>query len=472
MTVEYGFYNSLNGDRKYDTEDISKMFDGVFHDGVFATFKDGLVVVENAGMKVDVSTGKAWFDHTWTRVDAPETLTLSDADIASDRIDVIVLETDSSESVRANSIKVLEGTPATTPTAPSLTNGTYVNQYPLAEVYVTANVSSVTQADITNKIGTTDCPLASALLDTIDVDALIQQWDAAYNVWITDSQQSVDDWFTDINNWKTTEQSDFESWRTTQQNDFDTWFQAIKDDLSDSVVTTLYSLIYEATSYLQLGSDYTVSGDTISVSTTNDQTQKIFLEIEDVVEGFPIKISRNGASPKPLVSVLGNDIERMDTTYRFFEIYEDVSNFVMVHKANQNFTEPLPINSIVAFSGTSIPVGWAICDGTNGTPNLIDKFIKGGSVSGNTTNPHNHVSIDSGGSHTHGIGYSGSHVHASDPSAYGINVQTNSDEFTAWGGSHTHPGGGSGEHTHSEVSETYGDLKHYKLFFIIKRINI
>jgi hypothetical protein len=33
---------------------------------------------------------------------------------------------------------------------------------------------------------------------------------------------------------------------------------------------------------------------------------------------------------------------------------------------------------IVMWSGTAetIPEGWAICDGTNGTPNLIDKFIK------------------------------------------------------------------------------------------------
>nr|DAV60119.1 MAG TPA: short tail fiber protein [Caudoviricetes sp.] len=29
------------------------------------------------------------------------------------------------------------------------------------------------------------------------------------------------------------------------------------------------------------------------------------------------------------------------------------------------------------FNGASdIPVGWAVCDGTNGTPNLIGKFIK------------------------------------------------------------------------------------------------
>jgi microcystin-dependent protein len=37
----------------------------------------------------------------------------------------------------------------------------------------------------------------------------------------------------------------------------------------------------------------------------------------------------------------------------------------------------IPRGVIVAFSGSDIPQGWALCDGDNGTPNLIDKFILG-----------------------------------------------------------------------------------------------
>ncbi|MCT8343454.1 phage tail protein [Photorhabdus kleinii] len=33
---------------------------------------------------------------------------------------------------------------------------------------------------------------------------------------------------------------------------------------------------------------------------------------------------------------------------------------------------------VMMFSGTSIPSGWALCDGSYGTPNLIDRFIIGG----------------------------------------------------------------------------------------------
>lgn len=37
----------------------------------------------------------------------------------------------------------------------------------------------------------------------------------------------------------------------------------------------------------------------------------------------------------------------------------------------------LPRGTIVAFHGNSIPSGWVLCDGLNGTPNLIDRFIMG-----------------------------------------------------------------------------------------------
>lgn len=59
-------------------------------------------------------------------------------------------------------------------------------------------------------------------------------------------------------------------------------------------------------------------------------------------------------------------------------------------------------NIIVLWSGAivDIPAGWALCDGNNGTPNLVDKFIIG---AGSTYNPG-----DAGGTNVAtdgGIGY-------------------------------------------------------------------
>jgi cytoskeletal protein CcmA (bactofilin family) len=69
----------------------------------------------------------------------------------------------------------------------------------------------------------------------------------------------------------------------------------------------------------------------------------------------------------------------------------------------------LPVGSIVAFSGDleTVDDNWAICDGTNGTPDLRGRFIIGtsgtyaaDSTGGNATHSHT-ITIENGGAHTH-----------------------------------------------------------------------
>ena len=38
MALTYGFYNSKNGDRKYDAVAMSRMFDGIIRDGVISAY--------------------------------------------------------------------------------------------------------------------------------------------------------------------------------------------------------------------------------------------------------------------------------------------------------------------------------------------------------------------------------------------------------------------------------------------------
>lgn len=64
---------------------------------------------------------------------------------------------------------------------------------------------------------------------------------------------------------------------------------------------------------------------------------------------------------------------------------EDNSQIVVTSEWVRRLLKNLiPPGTIVAWSGTGVPSGWALCDGTNGTPNLIDRFIKGGSSNGAT----------------------------------------------------------------------------------------
>lgn len=57
----------------------------------------------------------------------------------------------------------------------------------------------------------------------------------------------------------------------------------------------------------------------------------------------------------------------------------------------------LPVGSIIMYNGLAadIPEGWHICDGTNGTPNLKDKFIKASDTAGGTGG-HNSIKLTRG----------------------------------------------------------------------------
>ncbi len=94
---------------------------------------------------------------------------------------------------------------------------------------------------------------------------------------------------------------------------------------------------------------------------------------------------------------------------------------------------PFPPGIIVMWAGTisTIPAGWALCDGTSGTPNLSDKFILG--VSSSSEDPG-----ATGGAHSYNLTASQlpSHTHTF---------------TTSTGGSHSHTftTNSSGAHTHS-----------------------
>lgn len=54
---------------------------------------------------------------------------------------------------------------------------------------------------------------------------------------------------------------------------------------------------------------------------------------------------------------------------------------VTTRKAVKTFVDSaIPLGAILMWSGSDIPTGWALCDGTNGTPNLTDRFVLGKSA--------------------------------------------------------------------------------------------
>lgn len=110
----------------------------------------------------------------------------------------------------------------------------------------------------------------------------------------------------------------------------------------------------------------------------------------------------------------------------------------------------LPIGSIILWAETVIPTGWALCNGSNGTPDLRGRFVRGASVDGDLR----------------GIGGSDSHVHAnvntSPGGAHGhtgITVATNNSDTTKYYGySSGTKAYAAVTHNHGNISRTPNDV--------------
>lgn len=184
MSIKYGFFNSIDSDRKYDARDISSLFDGIINDGVFATLGNLFATTPGTGLQVIVDTGKAWFNRTWTVNDAKLPLNLETADITLDRYDAVVLEVNENQDVRANDIKIVKGGIGVSPEKPNLTNDEFVHQYPLAYVKVRHNSNSVLPEDIEICVGKEPCPFVTGILNVVPINSLFAQWEAEFDTWL------------------------------------------------------------------------------------------------------------------------------------------------------------------------------------------------------------------------------------------------------------------------------------------------
>lgn len=190
MAVTYGFYNSSNGDRKYNALQFSRLFEGIIRDGVFSTVGGSLMVVAASNLTVNISSGRAWFNNTWTNNDALLPLTLDPAEAILNRYDAIVLEVDPNE--RENRFKIVKGTPATTPIKPVMIKSGGIYQYPLAYIYVGKGVGSVSQANISNAVGTTECPFITGAMQQVTTNAIVAQWESEFDAWFSNVQSQLE----------------------------------------------------------------------------------------------------------------------------------------------------------------------------------------------------------------------------------------------------------------------------------------
>jgi len=160
MSLKYSFFKSIGGDRAYYADDFADRFRSFIADGVITEIEGSLttqlnVTANDSDLVVSVDLGQIIIQGYFGEVyDTAEEVTLDAGDALNPRIDRIVMEVNINDSTRAIVLKVVKGTPASSPTAPSLTRdlvGSNVFQVSLAQVLVPTSASLILDSNVTDE---------------------------------------------------------------------------------------------------------------------------------------------------------------------------------------------------------------------------------------------------------------------------------------------------------------------------------
>jgi len=108
----------------------------------------------------------------------------------------------------------------------------------LADIYVSAGVTSISQSNITDlRLDTDVCGVVTGTIEQVNTTTLFNQ----YQTWLQEKKNQYD---TDIAQWTQQKQSEYQNWyntTTTQlEQAWDTWFQTIQGVLDGDTAGNLY----------------------------------------------------------------------------------------------------------------------------------------------------------------------------------------------------------------------------------------
>ena len=196
MGMKSGFHNSINGDRKYNAEDMNRPYKDIVSNGVFPNPSDQLQVFPSSNMTVSVSAGGGLFGNGWAYNDSPVLLTLDTPEATLSRIDAIIVKRDESEAVRDTVLEIKKGTPAQNPVRPEMSRGDYVNEYCLATILIAPGTTIITGSMITDtRPDTTVCGWVTGLIEQVDTTTLFNQWQSAYKEQYEKFMDEFDVWW-------------------------------------------------------------------------------------------------------------------------------------------------------------------------------------------------------------------------------------------------------------------------------------
>lgn len=223
--MKSGFFNSnITGyddegmpiyDRAQEASFFAKYFSNFIGNGVYPNPSTGMQVLKNEGMSVVVSAGCCFINGYFGWVEENETIPIENADTLA-RIDRIVARLNFVD--RTIELAVKKGTASSNPIPVEVERISDYYEIVLADVKVNANVSKITQANITDmRLDTTVCGMVTGVIEQVDTTTLVNQYIS---------------WYEEL-----TKQAEIDM--KTREKSFDEWFEGMKDKLSEDIAGKL-----------------------------------------------------------------------------------------------------------------------------------------------------------------------------------------------------------------------------------------
>lgn len=196
MAITYGYFNSVNGDRTYNADQMSEYFDGLVSNGVYESVGGALQVTAGSGMTVNVASGRGIINCKWLKNDAVLTLDITQAHAVLNRYTAVVMRLDIVN--RLMTITTKDGTNASNPVKPTMQNDGTMVELCLAYIYIGAAVTSITQANIEDMRPSNLCGWVTGLIQQVDTSQLFLQWQTAYENYYNEMTEDFNNWFSDL----------------------------------------------------------------------------------------------------------------------------------------------------------------------------------------------------------------------------------------------------------------------------------
>lgn len=191
------FFNSVNGDRKYNAEDIAEYFRSFIGNGIFANPSTNLQVISNNNMTVILKAGKAWINGYFYYCTDDLIINIDNADGVLNRIDKIVIKMD--KTARTISAEIKKGIFASNPVAPIITRNSDIYELGIADIYISKGTTSINQVNITDlRLNSNYCGIVHSTVVQADVTTILNQYTEKLNQKELDFEKNFIEWFNHI----------------------------------------------------------------------------------------------------------------------------------------------------------------------------------------------------------------------------------------------------------------------------------